>query len=158
MNWCTRFCRPLRNHSATWPHGGELIYALPDIGNRGSGQARLRRRRKAAPRSPHRRRRHPAPRLRILHLRHRVPCLSTKRLRLRQRLRLQHRAVPTERPVPTGRSSPRLPRPSRCWLFFSGSSGSAPLRLRSLPVKEPSPFFLCRTLAPIRMSISCALR
>jgi hypothetical protein len=20
LNWCTRFCRPLRNHSATWPH------------------------------------------------------------------------------------------------------------------------------------------
>ena len=20
MNWCKRFCRPLRNHSATWPH------------------------------------------------------------------------------------------------------------------------------------------
>src|SRR5216684_8419941 len=33
LNWCTRFCRPLRNHSATWPHGGELIYALSGIGN-----------------------------------------------------------------------------------------------------------------------------
>jgi len=20
LNWCKRFCRPLRNHSATWPH------------------------------------------------------------------------------------------------------------------------------------------
>src|SRR5713226_9049533 len=36
LNWCTRFCRPLRNHSATWPHGGELIYALPGIGNQGA--------------------------------------------------------------------------------------------------------------------------
>ena len=33
LNWCTRFCRPLRNHSATWPHRGALIYALSRIGN-----------------------------------------------------------------------------------------------------------------------------
>src|ERR1700686_4286635 len=40
-----RLCRPLRNHSATWPHGGELLYGLPRIGNQaGAGQARLRRR------------------------------------------------------------------------------------------------------------------
>jgi hypothetical protein len=43
LNWCKRFCRPLRNHSATWPHGGELIYALPRIGNQGPDQAHLRR-------------------------------------------------------------------------------------------------------------------
>jgi hypothetical protein len=24
LNWCTRFCRPLRNHSATWPHRGGI--------------------------------------------------------------------------------------------------------------------------------------
>ena len=24
LNWCTRFCRPLRNHSATWPHGANF--------------------------------------------------------------------------------------------------------------------------------------
>jgi len=35
LNWCTRFCRPLRNHSATWPHKAELIYALLYMGNQG---------------------------------------------------------------------------------------------------------------------------
>jgi Diguanylate cyclase, GGDEF domain len=50
LNWCTRFCRPLRNHSATWPLGGELLYGPSGIGNRGpppgkpATQARLRRR------------------------------------------------------------------------------------------------------------------
>jgi hypothetical protein len=24
LNWCKRFCRPLRNHSATWPHRGRI--------------------------------------------------------------------------------------------------------------------------------------
>jgi hypothetical protein len=43
LNRCTRFCRPLRNHSATWPHCGELIYAAAPIGNQ-AGQPRLRRR------------------------------------------------------------------------------------------------------------------
>ena len=34
MNWCTRFCRPLRNHSATWPHGPRSIYSINGLGNR----------------------------------------------------------------------------------------------------------------------------
>jgi hypothetical protein len=34
LNWCTRFCRPLRNHSATWPHGGGSIYSITRLGNR----------------------------------------------------------------------------------------------------------------------------
>ena len=25
LNWCTRFCRPLRNHSATWPHWSKYL-------------------------------------------------------------------------------------------------------------------------------------
>src|SRR5579871_2221149 len=25
LNWCKRFCRPLRNHSATWPHRGNYL-------------------------------------------------------------------------------------------------------------------------------------
>ncbi len=33
MNWCKRFCRPLRNHSATWPHRGGSIQAIKDLGN-----------------------------------------------------------------------------------------------------------------------------
>ncbi|MDB5608998.1 MAG: hypothetical protein JWP25_5898 [Bradyrhizobium sp.] len=34
MNWCTRFCRPLRNHSATWPHEPGSIYSINRLGNR----------------------------------------------------------------------------------------------------------------------------
>jgi hypothetical protein len=34
LNWCTRFCRPLRNHSATWPHGPGSIYSITRLGNR----------------------------------------------------------------------------------------------------------------------------
>jgi hypothetical protein len=34
LNWCTRFCRPLRNHSATWPHGPRSIYSLNGLSNR----------------------------------------------------------------------------------------------------------------------------
>ena len=33
LNWCTRFCRPLRNHSATWPQT-RLIKHLADIPER----------------------------------------------------------------------------------------------------------------------------
>jgi hypothetical protein len=33
LNWCTRFCRPLRNHSATWPHGTDLLQTIKDLGN-----------------------------------------------------------------------------------------------------------------------------
>ena len=33
MNWCKRFCRPLRNHSATWPHRAGSIQAIKDLGN-----------------------------------------------------------------------------------------------------------------------------
>jgi hypothetical protein len=28
------FCRPLRNHSATWPHGAGSIYSIKYLGNR----------------------------------------------------------------------------------------------------------------------------
>jgi hypothetical protein len=34
LNWCTRFCRPLRNHSATWPHKARSIYSIKYLGNR----------------------------------------------------------------------------------------------------------------------------
>ena len=30
----TLFCRPLRNHSATWPHGAGSIYCINYLGNR----------------------------------------------------------------------------------------------------------------------------
>ena len=33
MNRSTRFCRPLRNHSATWPHEGGPIQAIKGLGN-----------------------------------------------------------------------------------------------------------------------------
>ena len=33
LNWCTRFCRPLRNHSATWPHEPGSIYSINRLGN-----------------------------------------------------------------------------------------------------------------------------
>jgi hypothetical protein len=39
LNWCTRFCRPLRNHSATWPHGPGSIYSITRLGNRPSDKA-----------------------------------------------------------------------------------------------------------------------
>ena len=29
LNWCTRFCRPLRNHSATWPHRAHSYTPCP---------------------------------------------------------------------------------------------------------------------------------
>jgi hypothetical protein len=29
-----RFCRPLRNHSATWPHEAGSIYSIKYLGNR----------------------------------------------------------------------------------------------------------------------------
>jgi hypothetical protein len=37
--WCQccgadGLCRPLRNHSATWPHGGGSIYSITRLGNR----------------------------------------------------------------------------------------------------------------------------
>jgi hypothetical protein len=47
LNWCTRFCRPLRNHSATWPHGRGSIYSINGLGNRPSSvecQASIQRR------------------------------------------------------------------------------------------------------------------
>jgi hypothetical protein len=34
LNWCTRFCRPLRNHSATWPHKAGSIYSIKYLSNR----------------------------------------------------------------------------------------------------------------------------
>ena len=33
MNWCTRFCRPLRNHSATWPHETDLLQIIKGLSN-----------------------------------------------------------------------------------------------------------------------------
>jgi hypothetical protein len=30
----TLFCRPLRNHSATWPHEAGSIYSIKHLGNR----------------------------------------------------------------------------------------------------------------------------
>jgi hypothetical protein len=33
LNWCTRFCRPLRNHSATWPHETDLLQTIKGLGN-----------------------------------------------------------------------------------------------------------------------------
>ena len=33
LNWCKRFCRPLRNHSATWPHRGGSIQTIKHLGN-----------------------------------------------------------------------------------------------------------------------------
>jgi hypothetical protein len=33
LNWCKRFCRPLRNHSATWPHRAGSIQAIKGLGN-----------------------------------------------------------------------------------------------------------------------------
>jgi hypothetical protein len=40
LNWCTRFCRPLRNHSATWPHGPGSIYSITRLGNRPTSAVR----------------------------------------------------------------------------------------------------------------------
>ena len=33
LNWCTRFCRPLRNHSATWPHETDLLQIIKGLSN-----------------------------------------------------------------------------------------------------------------------------
>jgi hypothetical protein len=33
LNRSTRFCRPLRNHSATWPHETDLLQTIKGLGN-----------------------------------------------------------------------------------------------------------------------------
>src|SRR5439155_19157990 len=40
LNWCKRFCRPLRNHSATWPHRGGSIQTINGLGNRPAYRSR----------------------------------------------------------------------------------------------------------------------